>query len=39
MNNSEGKTTELIKKFNFVSKDRSEEYSISIVEILGGVYR
>lgn len=37
-NSHESKTTEIIKKFNFMSKDGSENYEVNIIEILGGVY-
>lgn len=38
-NNSDGKLTEIIKKFNFVSKDGLDSNEILIIELLGGVYR
>ena len=38
-NNSDGKLTEIIKKFNFVSKDGLDSNEVLIIELLGGVYR
>lgn len=38
-NNPDGKPTEIIKKFNFTSKDGHDSYEIVIAELLGAVYR
>lgn len=38
-NNHDGKLTEIIKKFNFVSKNGEDSTDVFIIELLGGVYR
>lgn len=38
-NSADNKSTEIVKKFNFTSKDTKESYEIDIIELLGGVYR
>lgn len=37
-NNHDSKTTEIIKKFNFMSKDGADSCEVIILEILGGAY-
>lgn len=38
-NDQDGKLSEVIKKFNFISKDGLDANEIFIIELLGGVYR
>lgn len=38
-NNTDSAKSEIIKKFNFVSKDGADSNEILIIELLGGVYR